>query len=116
MRNFLRTPDPSAPPQDDTRRRAAFTLIELLVVIAVIALLMAILLPVLGRVRKQARTLACRSNLRQCSLILHAYVVENDGKLPSSWQRDLAGSALWEDKRLYGPAASTTTLQRLKKS
>jgi len=64
---------------------AAFTLIELLVVIAVIALLMAILLPVLGRVRKQARALACQSNLRQWSIVLQTYAAANDGKLAPGW-------------------------------
>jgi prepilin-type N-terminal cleavage/methylation domain-containing protein/prepilin-type processing-associated H-X9-DG protein len=58
-----------------------FTLIELLVVIAVIAVLMAILLPVLGRVRKQARAVVCRSNLRQWGQILATYTAENDGRL-----------------------------------
>ncbi|MBN2132177.1 MAG: type II secretion system protein [Sedimentisphaerales bacterium] len=61
----------------------AFTLIELLVVIAVIALLMAILLPVLGRVRKQAKALACWSNLRQWGIALCSYATANEGKLPT---------------------------------
>ena len=59
---------------------AGFTLIELLVVIAVIALLMAILLPALGRVRTQARTLVCQSNLRQWGVVFSMYMNDNDGK------------------------------------
>jgi len=52
------------------RRRNGFTLIELLVVIAIIALLMSILMPALSYVRKQARSTACQSNLRQLSLAM----------------------------------------------
>jgi len=72
--------------------RPAFTLIELLVVIAVIALLMAILLPVLGRVRKQARALRCQANLRQWGQILAVYAHDNEGRFPT----DIAGSSgIW---------------------
>jgi prepilin-type N-terminal cleavage/methylation domain-containing protein/prepilin-type processing-associated H-X9-DG protein len=67
--------------------RKAFTLIELLVVIAIIALLMAILLPVLGRVRRQARAVACQSNLRQWGILWATYTAEDDGHLPG-WGRD----------------------------
>ncbi len=47
----------------------AFTLIELLVVISILTLLMAILLPVLGRVRDQARAVGCQANLRQWGVL-----------------------------------------------
>jgi prepilin-type N-terminal cleavage/methylation domain-containing protein/prepilin-type processing-associated H-X9-DG protein len=61
-------------------KRHAFTLIELLVVIAIIALLMSILMPSLNRVRKQARTVACLSNLKQWAYIWHMYTEDSNGK------------------------------------
>jgi len=64
------------------RRAKAFTLIELLVVIAVIALLMAILLPTLQRVRRQTRAVICRSNLRQWGQMLALYMEDNQGRFP----------------------------------
>ncbi len=64
------------------RRRKGFTLIELLVVIAIIALLMSILMPAMARVRKQARAVACQSNLRQWGAIFVMYTDDNDGYFP----------------------------------
>jgi prepilin-type N-terminal cleavage/methylation domain-containing protein len=63
-------------------KRNGFTLIELLVVIAIIALLMAILMPALNRVKKQALMVACQSNLHQWSLFFSMYTDENAGSFP----------------------------------
>jgi prepilin-type N-terminal cleavage/methylation domain-containing protein len=60
----------------------AFTLIELLVVLGIIALLAALLLPVIGKVKAQGRGTECLSNLRQIGLALQLYVQDNHNRLP----------------------------------
>lgn len=60
----------------------AFTLVELLVVISVIALLMAILLPALGRARAAANRTYCAANLRQIGVAMRAYLDDNRDIFP----------------------------------
>ncbi|MFC1762956.1 type II secretion system protein [Planctomycetota bacterium] len=63
--------------------KKAFTLVELLVVIAIIAVLMGILMPSLGKVRKQAQATACMSHLKQWSLVWSIYTDNHEGKFPT---------------------------------
>ena len=64
------------------KRTNAFTLIELLVVIAIIALLLAILVPGLSRVKEQAKDLICRTNIKSIQLATILYTDDYKGKMP----------------------------------
>ena len=63
-------------------KRKAFTLIELLVVVSIIALLVSILVPALGRARDQAKRVACMSQLRGVGQALVMYAHEYNDRWP----------------------------------
>ena len=62
--------------------RFAFTLIELLVVIAIIAILAAMLLPVLAKANARAYTVNCISNLKQVTLAINMFADDNEDRMP----------------------------------
>ncbi|MHC5059079.1 MAG: type II secretion system protein, partial [Planctomycetota bacterium] len=72
--------------------RRGFTLIELLVVIAIIALLMAILMPALSRVKGQAQKVACQAKLKQWGLVFKLYTDDHDGYFND---RNVGAQGLW---------------------
>jgi len=82
------------------RRSTGFTLIELLVVIAIIAVLLAILMPALSRVREQGRRAVCLNHMKTLTLCWIMYADENDDRLVN-------GEAYWAPTA--APAAPVPT-------
>lgn len=75
----------------------AFTLIELLVVISIISLLVAILLPALGKARQKAYEMQCLSNLRQNGVGLISYALDNKDWGAPHIRSEATGMAFYTD-------------------
>ena len=94
------------------RNNRAFTLIELLVVIAIIAVLIAILLPQLGKVRRKANTTKCMASVRGMGMSLQYYVTDYKrmmsftGNPPDSWTQVLKQYGQIDKLRLCPEAAT----------
>lgn len=89
----------------------AFTLTELLTVIVMLAILAAVLMPVLSSVRTGSMLASCANNLRQLGLGCNIYATENNGSLPIlDWS---VGTAPWENGQACRVSAipSTTIVQ-----
>lgn len=72
-----------------------FTLVELLVVIGIIALLISMLLPALGRARNAARTLSCASHVRQIGTAMHLFATDNRDRFPGRGAYAEGGKSEW---------------------
>jgi prepilin-type N-terminal cleavage/methylation domain-containing protein len=85
---------------------SAFTLVELLVVIAIIAILAALLLPVLSEVKAKGKQTSCLSNLHQSGFALQMYASDNAGELVANLPGN-PGSNSWVLGNLQIPDQST---------
>jgi prepilin-type N-terminal cleavage/methylation domain-containing protein/prepilin-type processing-associated H-X9-DG protein len=84
------------------KKRFGFTLVELLVVIAIVTVLIAILLPALGKARQTAYRIQCLSNIRECMLGIQSYARDYNDHLLVAFQPPGGHYHSWGDTLIYG--------------
>lgn len=91
------------------RCTSAFTLIELMVVVAIIAILAAILLPVLAQAQLRAKRIQCLNNIRQLGIAAQVYTGDNSDFYPYAYYFDFANNVeyCWDFTTYFGSNART---------
>ncbi len=91
----------------NTRRGKGFTIIELLVVVSIIALLVGMLLPAIGKARDNARVNVAKNNLRQIGIAAQTYAADWAGRQVTYVRDNLGqygGNVQTYSEAIYGAA------------
>jgi prepilin-type N-terminal cleavage/methylation domain-containing protein len=87
----------------------AFTLLELLVVITIIAILTALLLPVLSQAKGDAQKISCLNNLKQLTTSWYLYIGDNDDRLSLNDPVPLLPGTSWTTGSMTDPSEATNS-------
>ena len=101
----LGEPPPQVRGKATQKAREGFTLTELIVVVAIIAVLVDLAFPVLGRIQSRANETQCLNNVKSITTAYLAYAADNEGRYPATGTYTVASSSwgeFWTDLLLKG--------------